>query len=120
MILQDAPASTPAPVFPKKERFVPFGNNIVGRIIKRGGPIALPEGYQESQPRVRVLSVGPGRVLDNGTVIPPKCKPTDVVLVGGPITPDGMMSAVVDLVVDGEKDLVMFDAKYLMGKFEEE
>lgn len=46
-----------------------------------GRLIIAPGGRDPSQPRyARVLSCGPGRMLDSGTLIPMPCKVGDIVL----------------------------------------
>lgn len=43
------------------------------------GGIALPEGSQTGLPKGRVVRVGPGRVSEEGNVVPPPVKEGDIV-----------------------------------------
>ena len=47
------------------------------------GGLFIPENATEKSTQAEVLAVGPGRVLDNGTLIPMNVKPGDKVLITG-------------------------------------
>lgn len=49
------------------------------KVNETEGGIALPEGAQTGPPKGRVAKVGPGRVSEEGKVIPPPVQPGDVV-----------------------------------------
>lgn len=44
------------------------------------GGILLVQSYQDDQMRYRVLAVGPGRKLKDGSILPPEVQPGDHVL----------------------------------------
>ena len=44
------------------------------------GGVIIPDTTKEGTERAKVVAVGPGRVLENGTRMEPQCKPGDVVL----------------------------------------
>ncbi len=55
-------------------KFRPVGNRILVEMVvdDLAGSLVLPDNskFKEDQARVRVVAVGTGRVLENGTVIP--------------------------------------------------
>ena len=65
--------------------FEPEADFILFELLPQGetaGGIALPEGASESETqKLRVLKVGPGRVTEEGQLIPPTVKPGDVVYI---------------------------------------
>lgn len=46
------------------------------------GSIYVPDNAKEKPTRARVVAVGPGRVLENGSRVEPRVKTGDVVLFG--------------------------------------
>jgi chaperonin GroES len=64
-----------------------LGNRVLLKPLEpaeRVGSIFIPERFRHHDPRLvaqyRVLAVGPGRLLKNGTLVPVEVKPGDVVL----------------------------------------
>lgn len=47
---------------------------------KSSGGIFLCSRYQDDRMQWKVVAVGPGRRLKNGTMLPPECKPGDLCL----------------------------------------
>ncbi len=70
------------------------------------GGIALPSSAQEKATEGVVVAVGPGKVADNGQVVPMGVKAGDHVLYG--------KYAGTELKVDGE-DLIMVNESDIMG-----
>ena len=64
---------------------IPLLDRVVVEFIKPETKIQLPDSYGEKEPYGLVLAVGPGRLSDAGTMIIPKCKPGDRVMIVGPI-----------------------------------
>ena len=54
----------------------------IEELEQRVGGIIVPDTAKEKPQRAEVVAVGSGRVLDNGTKVPPSLKPGDQVLVG--------------------------------------
>jgi chaperonin GroES len=84
-------------------KIVPLGANVV---IKRlpadevtAGGIVLPDAAQEKPRQGRVLSIGDGRLLDNGSRVRHQVSEGDRVLFGG--------YAGAEVVVNGEEFLIM-------------
>lgn len=66
--------------------FQPLGDRIIIKPIeaesKSRGGIVLPDTVKEKPQEGKVVAVGKGKVLDNGTVQKPEVKDGDVVLYG--------------------------------------
>lgn len=64
----------------------PYGDRVVIREDKAGdrrpSGLYVPDAAKEKPTRGVVLSVGPGRVLDDGRIESPECKPGDRVVYG--------------------------------------
>ena len=62
----------------------PLGDRVVVKALeaeeKTKGGIILPDSAQEKQQRGKVLSVGNGRILDNGTRVPLDVREGDTVI----------------------------------------
>ncbi len=64
----------------------PLGDRVLVEVLEaeevtKGG-IVLPDTAKEKPQQAKVVSVGKGKVSDDGTVIPPEVKEGDVVLFG--------------------------------------
>ena len=79
-------------IWPAKCPVKPVGERLVVQRLdptKEYAPgIVIPEAYREKNQKMRVLAVGPGRMMPDGKIIPPTCgnpgqpiKVGDVVLV---------------------------------------
>ncbi len=92
----------------------PLGDKIVVErmeaITQTAGGIFLPGSAQEKPQEAKVLAVGPGRTLENGTVAPLDVKEGDVVLFskygGTEITVDGK-----ELLILKESDILAKSGK---------
>ena len=64
----------------------PLSDHVVIRPLeaeaKTAGGIVLPESAKVKQTKGEILSVGTGKVLSNGRVIPPSVKKGDLVIYG--------------------------------------
>ncbi len=64
----------------------PLSDHVVIRPVeaedKTAGGIVLPDSAKEKQTKGEILSVGTGKVLSNGRVIPPAVKKGDRVIYG--------------------------------------
>lgn len=78
--------------------------------VSRGG-IFLAPTTREKPSEGEVLNVGPGRTLDNGTVIVPSVKPGDVVLFN--------KHSGTEVVLDDETFIVMRE-DHILGVYEKE
>lgn len=62
-------------------KLVPLGDRIVAKRVAEQettkGGIVLPDSAKERPQEAQVMAVGPGRLLDNGTRIPPQVKVGD-------------------------------------------
>lgn len=62
----------------------PLGDRVVVQAVsaetKTKSGIVLPEGSQEKSNQGKVISVGPGKLDDNGKLVVPEVKPGDTVL----------------------------------------
>jgi chaperonin GroES len=62
----------------------PLGDRVVVKALdaeeKTKGGIILPDSAQEKQQRGKVLAVGNGKVLDNGTRVPLDVREDDIVI----------------------------------------
>lgn len=62
-------------------KLVPLGDRIVAKRVAEQettkGGIVLPDSAKERPQEAEVMAVGPGRLLDNGTRIPPQVKVGD-------------------------------------------
>ena len=69
----------------KKVKFEALGNRVVVRLIpheeKSPGGIIIPEGSQRRPEEAEVVSVGPGKRLTDGSVVPIDLNVTDRVLI---------------------------------------
>lgn len=68
----------------KVEDFHPLSDFVLLQEVPRGetaGGIALPETADMGPPKAKVVAVGPGRVSEEGEIIPMTVKAGDVVLV---------------------------------------
>lgn len=66
---------------------------------KTAGGIHLPESAQERPQKAKVIAVGEGRKLDNGTVVKPDVQEGDIVVIakyGG-----------TEITIDGEEYLIL-------------
>jgi chaperonin GroES len=90
-------------------KVVPLGTNVVVRRLeaeaKTAGGIVLPEAAQERPREGRVLSVGDGRRLPNGSRAPQQIQEGDRVMFGS--------YAGVEVEVDGESMLIMSEDEIL-------
>ena len=70
----------------KKLNLRPLGDKVVVEVVEEAqttaSGIVLPDSAKEKSQRGTVLAVGPGKVLDNGSVRAPKVKAGDQVLFG--------------------------------------
>jgi chaperonin GroES len=84
-------------------KVVPLGPNVVVKRIdaeeRTAGGILLPENSREKPREGRVLSVGDGRRLDNGSRLPHQVREGDRVVFAGYVG--------VEVEVDGESMLIM-------------
>jgi chaperonin GroES len=69
-----------------KVNLKPIGEKVIVEVLgaadrTRGG-IVLPDTAREKPQEAKVISVGSGKVLPNGKVVPPDVKPGDKVLFG--------------------------------------
>ena len=64
----------------------PLGDKVIVEVLeakeKTKGGIILPDSAQEKPQEAKVVAVGSGKVLPNGTVVPPDVKSGDRVLFG--------------------------------------
>jgi len=64
----------------------PLGDRILVKPLeaanKSKGGIVLPDTAKEKPQEAKVVAIGKGKVLDNGTVVPPEVKVGDKVLYG--------------------------------------
>lgn len=92
----------------------PMGDRIVVKPIageeKTAGGIILPDTAQEKPMRAKVLSVGPGRVLDNGKTVKLEVKVGDTVLFG--------KYGGTEVKVEGE-EYVILQEREILGIFED-
>ena len=62
----------------------PLNDRLVVKAVKAeeksSGGIILPDSAQEKPTEAEVVAVGPGKVLDNGKVVPLEVKPGDRVI----------------------------------------
>ncbi len=62
----------------------PLNDRLVVKAVKAeektSGGIILPDAAQEKPTEAEVVAVGPGKVLDNGKVVPLEVKPGDRVI----------------------------------------
>lgn len=62
-------------------KLVPLSDRIVVKAVEQQettkGGIVLPDSAKERPQEAQVMAVGPGRLLDNGTRIPPQVKVGD-------------------------------------------
>lgn len=62
----------------------PLNDRLVVKAVtpveKTAGGIFLPDSAQEKPQEAEVVAVGPGKTLDNGTVIPLEVKPGDIIV----------------------------------------
>ncbi len=65
--------------------YQPLNENVIARLMepeeKSKGGIVLSSSTKTGKPKATSLSVGPGRILNNGTCIPVTLKPGDVVVI---------------------------------------
>ncbi|SMB92660.1 chaperonin GroES [Thermanaeromonas toyohensis ToBE] len=90
----------------------PLGDRVVVKVItaeeKTQGGIYLPDTAKEKPQEGEVIAVGPGRVLDNGTRIPPEVKKGDRVVFA--------KYSGTEVKVDGEEYLIIRDSDILAVK----
>lgn len=90
-------------------KVVPLGENVVVRRIeaddKTAGGIVLPESAQEKPQQGRVLSIGDGRLLADGTRAPVQVNEGDRIVFGS--------YAGAEVIVDGEELLIMSEDEIL-------
>lgn len=90
----------------------PLGDRVVVKVItaeeKTQGGIYLPDTAKEKPQEGEVVAVGPGRVLDNGTRIPPEVKKGDRVVFA--------KYSGTEVKVDGEEYLIIRDSDILAVK----
>ena len=90
-------------------KVVPLGTNVVVRRLaadeKTSGGIVLPTAAQNKPREGRVLSVGDGRRLSNGSRLPQQVQEGDRVMFGS--------YAGVEVEVDGESMLIMSEDEIL-------
>jgi len=90
-------------------KVVPLGNNVVVKRLETEqttpGGIVLPDTAAERPQQGRVLSVGDGRLLPNGTRATPQVGEGDRVVFG--------RYAGVEVVIDGEELLIMSEDEIL-------
>jgi len=87
----------------------PLGDRVVVEHVeqqeKSAGGVFLPDTAKEKPQEGMILAVGPGRVLDNGTTVPPAVKAGDRVIFskysGSEIKLDGK-----DYLIVSEKDVL--------------
>lgn len=86
-----------------KISFVPLRDRILVRRIEEpettAGGIVIPDTVKEKPQEGEVLSVGKGRLKDNGTLIPMEVKPGDRVLFG--------KYSGTDIILDGDEYLIL-------------
>ncbi len=62
----------------------PLNDRLVVKAVKAeektAGGIILPDAAQEKPTEAEVIAVGPGKVLDNGKIVPLEVKPGDRVI----------------------------------------
>jgi len=62
----------------------PLNDRLVVKAVtpveKTAGGIFLPDSAQEKPQEAEVVAVGPGKILDNGKVIPLEVKPGDIIV----------------------------------------
>lgn len=66
------------------ETFQPLSDFVLLQEVPRGetaGGIALPETADMGPPQAKVVAVGPGRISEDGALIPMTVKPGDLVMV---------------------------------------
>ncbi len=90
-------------------KVVPLGENVVVKRLDAeettAGGIVLPDSAQERPQQGRVLSVGDGRLLGDGTRAEPQASEGDRVLFGA--------YAGTEVVVDGDELLIMSESDVL-------
>lgn len=90
-------------------KVVPLGENVVVRRIeaddKTAGGIVLPDSAQEKPQQGRVLSIGDGRLLADGTRAPVQVNEGDRIVFGS--------YAGAEVIVDGEELLIMSEDEIL-------
>lgn len=90
-------------------KIVPLGENVVIQRLsadeKTAGGIVLPEGAREKPQQGRVLSVGDGRLLADGSRAEPQVSEGDRVIFAS--------YAGSEVVVDGEELLIMSEEEIL-------
>ena len=68
----------------KKLTLKPLGNRVLAQRLEQAetmkGGIMLPESAKKKQETARVVAVGPGKKLDDGTVLPMPVAVGDVIL----------------------------------------
>lgn len=90
-------------------QLVPLADRIVAKRVaqqeKTAGGILLPDSAKERPQEAEVTAVGPGRLLDNGTRIPPQVKVGDRIVFnkyGG-----------TELKLDGEEYIILRESDIL-------
>ncbi len=62
----------------------PLNDRIVVKAVtpqeKTAGGIFLPDSAQEKPQEAEVVAVGPGKILENGKVVPIEVKPGDIII----------------------------------------
>ena len=90
-------------------KIVPVGANVVVKRLPAdevtAGGIVLPDSAKEKPRQGRVLSIGDGRMLDNGARVPHQVSEGDRVLFGS--------YAGAEVVVNGEEFLIMNEDEIL-------
>ncbi len=90
-------------------KIVPLGANVVVKRLPAeevtAGGIVLPDAAQEKPRQGRVLSIGDGRLLDNGTRVPHQVREGDRVLFSS--------YAGAEVVVNGDEVLIMNEDEIL-------
>lgn len=97
---------------PAAANFSPAGNRILiepsqARDVTEGG-ILLPDTAKKKPSRGTVIATGEGKMLDSGIIVPPPCKPGDVILYGKYAGSDVEIGMKEFIVLDGDEVLGVF------------
>lgn len=93
------------------EDFIPLHDLVLAecKFLEEVEGIIIPEEAHKKQLTAKCLKVGPGRMLENGDMRPPPCKPGDWIFTSGRGMPIKL----------GERALMLVNASDVLGVFPE-
>jgi chaperonin GroES len=110
-----------APAAAGKCPLLPLGERLV---VERLDPkdeyapgIIIPEAYRDKNLKMRVVSVGPGRMLDNGQTVPPQVGNPPRSIRAGDVVLVGEFNSQQEITI-GERDYVVIHTEGVQGVVE--